>query len=101
MWTDLYPSVQESEQRALVDWYLHYHHLSIRPMAGAEIVKIVRPDIVQKADVQERDVKSFENGLSVIDEGWLSNRRYLTGENWSLADIGKLSELIINHIHEA
>ena len=70
-------------------------------MAGAEIVKIVRPDIVQKADVQERDVKSFENGLSVIDEGWLSNRRYLTGENWSLADIGKLSELIINHIHEA
>ena len=101
MWTDLYPSVQESEQRALVDWYLHYHHLSIRPMAGAEIVKIVRPDIVQKADVQERDVKSFENGLSVIDEGWLSNRRYLTGENWSLADIGKLSELIIKHIHEA
>ena len=25
-WTDLYPSEKDPRRRALVDWYLHYHH---------------------------------------------------------------------------
>ena len=90
-WTDLYPS--DPKRRALVDWYLHYHHQSIRPMVGVDLVKAVRPDIVQPDIIREKNAKVFRNALKSLNNGWLSNRDYLTGSEYTLADIVAYSEI--------
>ncbi len=92
-WTDLYPSEKDPKRRALVDWYLHYHHLSIRPMVGVDLVKAVRPDIVQPDIIRERDAKVFRKALKSLDNGWLSSRKFLTGSEYTLADIVAYSEI--------
>lgn len=92
-WTDLYPSEKDPKRRALVDWYLHYHHQSIRPMVGVDLVKAVRPDIVQPDIIREKNAKVFRNALKSLNNGWLSNREYLTGSEYTLADIVAYSEI--------
>ena len=62
-------------------------------MVGVDLVKAVRPDIVQPDIIRERDAKVFRKALKSLDNGWLSSRKFLTGSEYTLADIVAYSEI--------
>lgn len=90
-WTDLY-SEQPSE-RAIVDWYLHYHHRNLREASVALITPKVRKDLNIPKAMQEQSLKAVERALLVLDQGWLADRQFLAGDALSIADFAAYMEI--------
>ncbi len=89
-WTDVYPD--EVRRRAKVDWYLHFHHRSIRP-AAIIIAPRVRKDLDIPDVVLAENERALHRGLKTLNSGWLTESRYLTGDTVTIADFAAYAEI--------
>lgn len=90
-WTELYPD--DPKPRGLVDWYLHYHHRSIREASLGLVAPKVRKDLNIPEAVQNAARASVERALQVLETGWLADRPFLAGEQVTIADMACYAEL--------
>ena len=90
-WDDVYPA--DLRQRAKVDWYLHYHHRTVRDAS----VGFVAPKFRKDLDIPEAILKSaratLENALHALESVWLAKSPYLAGDQLTLADFAAYVEL--------
>ena len=87
-----YPS--DPQKRALVDRYLHWHHLNLHRGAYMTYARVLAPLLGHSpppALVSEAE-DVFAKAVTVL-EGWLSERRYIAGEEVSVADLVALCEI--------
>jgi len=81
--------------RTRVDQYLDWHHRNLRELAPFTFAKVWAPRL--KISVSEENVKQYtakaEKALKDLDTVWLSNRRYLGGDQISIADLSAICEL--------
>ena len=89
-WTDIYPS--DPNHRALVDWYLNYHHRNVREASGLVAPKI-RKDLDIPEVVQESARRTLIAALTALDTWWLKGRNFLTGDAVTLADLAAYVEI--------
>ena len=89
-WSDLYPT--SPQQRAKVDWYLHFHHRNVREASGLVAPKI-RKDLNIPEATQQAARNRFTAALGAIDGGWLASARYLAGDALTIADFAAYVEI--------
>ena len=89
-WNDLYPT--SPQQRARVDWYLHFHHRNVREASGLVAPKI-RKDLNIPEAAQQAARNTFTAALGAIDGGWLANDRYMAGGDLTIADFAAYVEI--------
>ena len=90
-WNDVYP--EDNRRRATVDWYLHFHHRTIREASIALVAPKIRKDLDIPQSVQDSAKATFASALSALEHGWLSKGRYLVGDSPTLADIAAYVEI--------
>ena len=90
-WHDLYP--QGAQQRAAVDWYLHWHHRSLREASGGLVAPKVRKDLDIPESVQQDCKATLTRALRALDTSWLTESQYLTGSEVTLADFAAYVEI--------
>lgn len=84
------------EQRALIHQYLHWHSTTLRRGAGAFFYTHFAECIWGKRDYSkeiEKGWHTLHESLEIL-EGWLSQTRYLCGEEISFADLQGYHELV-------
>lgn len=90
-WHDLYPT--EPEQRAKVDWYLHYHHRNVRDASIGLVAPKIRKDLNIPEATQLAARATLARALQTLDSNLLSHSRYLTGSQLTLADFAAYVEI--------
>ncbi len=90
-WDDVYPT--DPRQRAVVDWYLHYHHRNVRDASIALIAPKIRKDLNIPEAILAGSQAAFTRALRTLETGWLASRRYLTGDRPTLADFAAYGEI--------
>ncbi len=90
-WTDVYP--HDLQQRARVDWYLHYHHRRIRDASIGLVAPKIRKDLDIPQAIQSAARTNFEAGLLSLEQGWLVRNRFLVGDSVTLADLAAYVEI--------
>lgn len=90
-WTGLYP--EDHQQRARVDWYLHFHHRSLRYGSIGFVAPKIRKDIDLADSVLAMAQANFTQALEALEQGWLNEGRYLVGDELTLADIAAYVEI--------
>lgn len=90
-WHDVYPA--DTQLRARVDWYLHFHHRTVREASIGLVAPRIRKDLDIPQAVQSRAQASFETALQALEEGWLNRGRYLVGDTPTLADLAAYVEI--------
>mmetsp|Transcript_5968 Transcript_5968/g.7511 ORF Transcript_5968/g.7511 Transcript_5968/m.7511 type:complete len:250 (+) Transcript_5968:50-799(+) len=90
-WTDLYPD--DLQKRAKVDWYLNYHHRSIRELTAGIVMPKFRKDISLPPDCLTRSKRIGTAAVQVLNDGWLSETNFLTGDSFTLADLVAYSDI--------
>ena len=90
-WNDLYPS--NAESRAKVDSYLHLHHRNVREASIGLVAPKVRKDLNFSEDFLVSSRTTIKKAFQAIEDGWLSNSLFLTGENVTIADISAYVEI--------
>ncbi len=90
-WTDLYPA--DHQQRAKVDWYLHYHHRNVRDASIGLVAPKIRKDLNIPETTQAAALATLTGALRSLEAGWLASGDYLMGDNLSLADIAAYVEI--------
>ena len=90
-WHDVYPA--DFQDRARVDWYLHYHHRNVRDASIGLVAPKIRKDLNIPELVQQSALATLSNALRAMDKGWLENNPYITGNNVTLADFAAYVEI--------
>ncbi len=90
-WTDVYPD--DDRHRARVDWYLHFHHRTLRDGSMGFVAPKIRKDIVLAEPVRAAAEANFTKGLQAVEQGWLARSRFLTGDRVTLADFAAYVEI--------
>lgn len=90
-WTDVYPA--DDQLRARVDWYLHFHHRTIRDGSVGLVAPKIRKDLDISEAVQAFASENFTKGLNALEQGWLSKGRFLVGEHVTIADLAAYVEI--------
>lgn len=90
-WNDLYPA--NLRQRARVDWYLHYHHRSVREASVCLVAPKFREDRVLLPDLQAAAEATFSRALDALDMRWLADSRFLAGDQPTIADFAAYVEV--------
>lgn len=90
-WHDVYPD--DLQQRAKVDWYLHYHHRNVREASAGLIAPRVRKDLNIPEAAQQRATATVTNALQALDTSWLAESRFLVGDQLTLADFAAYVEI--------
>jgi len=90
-WDDVYPS--DPQQRAKVDWYLHYHHRNVRDASIGLVAPKIRKDLNIPDIIQQSARSTFTRAVRTLDTGWLAQSRYLTGDRLTLADFAAYMEI--------
>lgn len=90
-WDDVYPT--DFRHRAKVDWYLHFHHRNIREASIGLVAPRIRKDLNIPEAVQQAALATLTKALHALDSGWLSDSRYLTGPQLTLADFAAYVEI--------
>ena len=90
-WTDVYPA--DPKARAKVDWYLHYHHRTVREASVGLVAPKIRKDLNIPQSVQDAALATLTRALTALDTGWLSGSPYLCGDTLSLADLAAYAEI--------
>lgn len=90
-WTDVYPA--DHQERAKVDWYLHYHHRNVRDASIGLVAPRIRKDLNIPEATQLAAQATLTNALNGLETGWLADSRYLAGDALSLADFAAYVEL--------
>ena len=90
-WTDLYPS--NHEERAKVDSYLHLHHRNVREASIGLVAPKVRKDLNFSEDFLKISQANIEKAFKALENGWLAQSRFLTGDNLTIADMSAYVEI--------
>jgi glutathione S-transferase len=90
-WTDVYP--EDLQQRAKVDWYLHYHHRNIRDASTGLVAPKIRKDLNIPEVMQQAALATLTRALQVLETGWLADSRFLVGDTMTIADIAAYVEI--------
>ncbi|MBT4162061.1 MAG: glutathione S-transferase family protein, partial [Gammaproteobacteria bacterium] len=90
-WTDVYP--EDEQERAKVDWYLHFHHRNIRDASLGLVAPKIRKDLDIPELIQENARRTLTSGLSALESGWLSDNKFLVGDSVTLADLAAYAEI--------
>ena len=90
-WTDVYP--EEARRRARIDWYLHYHHRSIRDASLGLIAPKIRKDLDIPEAMQQAAQATVARALQALDTGWLAERRFLAADEVTIADFAAYVEI--------
>jgi len=90
-WNDVYPA--DPQQRAKVDWYLHYHHRNLREASIGLVAPKIRKDLNIPETTQQAARSTFTRALRALESGWLAQSRYLTGAELTLADFAAYMEI--------
>ncbi len=90
-WDDVYPS--NPEARGAVDWYLHYHHRNIRDASIGLVAPKIRKDLNIPEAVQAGAKATLTHALKALDEGWLKESKYITGDAVTIADLAAYVEI--------
>ncbi len=89
-WYDVYP--ENLQQCAAVDWYLHYHHRNVRDASGL-VAPRIRKDLNIREATQQAAKATLTRALQTLETGWLTQSRYLTGDQLTLADMAAYVEI--------
>ena len=90
-WHDVYPL--DPQERARVDWYLHYHHRSIRNASIGLVAPKFRKDLNIPQDIQSTAIADFKRGLTALETSWLERGSYLVGDQLTIADIAAYADI--------
>ena len=90
-WTDVYPA--DFQERAKVDWYLHYHHRNIRDASTGLVAPRIRKDLNIPEAVREAAKATLTRALGALESGWLEDWRFLCGDSLTLADFAAYVEI--------
>ena len=90
-WTDVYPA--DEQLRAKVDWYLHFHHRTIRDASVGLVAPKIRKDLNIPEVIQTTARTNLTKALGALDQGWLSSNRFLVGDGVTLADLAAYVEI--------
>ena len=90
-WTDVYPA--DHRERAKVDWYLHYHHRTIREASAGLVAPKIRKDLDIPESAQQAAQRTLARALEALDTGWLAQSDYICGDTVSLADFAAYVEI--------
>ena len=90
-WNDLYPS--NHEERAKVDSYLHLHHRNVREASVGLVAPKVRKDLNFPEDFLKISQANVDKAFKALEDGWLTQSRYLTGEQLTIADMSAYVEI--------
>jgi len=90
-WHDVYP--EDPQQRARIDWYLHYHHRNVRDASIGLVAPKIRKDLDIPVAVQEGAKRTLSHALSALNDGWLAKNKFLVGDTVSLADLAAYVEI--------
>ena len=90
-WSDVYPV--DKQIRATVDWYLHYHHRTIREASIALVAPKIRKDLNIPEAIQDTAKANFTRALGALEHGWLSKNRFLVSDTVTLADLAAYVEI--------
>lgn len=90
-WHDVYPV--DAQIRARVDWYLHYHHRTIRNASIGLVAPKFRKDLNIPEDIQAAAIQDFTRGLKALETGWLHEGRYLVGDELTIADFAAYADI--------
>jgi glutathione S-transferase len=90
-WNDLYPT--DPQARARVDWYLNYHHRNVRDASVGLVAPRIRKDLNIPEATQNAARATLTAALTSLNSGWLAERRYLTGDDLTLADFAAYVEI--------
>lgn len=90
-WHDVYP--QAPKQRALVDWYLNYHHRNVRDASIGLVAPRIRKDLNIPQLVQDSAQATLSNALRSLETGWLAKSKYLAGDSVTIADMAAYVEI--------
>ncbi len=90
-WHDVYPN--DLQERAKVDWYLHFHHRNVREASVGLVAPKIRKDLNISDIAQQAARATLTNALRAMESGWLEKSRYLTGARLTLADFAAYVEI--------
>ena len=90
-WNDLYPS--NHEKRAKVDSYLHLHHRNVREASIGLVAPKVRKDLNFSEDFLKISRANINKAFKALEDGWLAQSRYLTGDQLTIADMSAYVEI--------
>ena len=90
-WADVYPA--DLQQRAKVDWYLHFHHRNVRDASIGLVAPKIRKDLDIPEATQKAALATLTNALNALETGWLAESRFLTGGALSIADFAAYVEI--------
>ena len=90
-WTDVYP--EDEKQRALVDWYLNYHHRNVREASVGLVAPKIRKDLDIPEPMQTSARRNLTAALNALDTWWLKGGRFLTGDRVTIADLAAYVEI--------
>lgn len=90
-WDDLYPT--HPQPRARVDWYLNYHHRNVRDASTGLVAPKIRKDLNIPQATQNAAKATLANALNALENGWLANSAFITGDHPSIADFAAYVEL--------
>jgi len=90
-WNDVYPA--EHKARAKVDWYLHYHHRTVREASVGLVAPKIRKDLNIPEAAQQASLASLTRALEALETGWLAHSRFLCGDTLTLADFAAYAEI--------
>ena len=90
-WHDVYPI--DPQQRAKVDWYLHYHHRNVRDASIGLVAPKIRKDLNFPEAILQSAQSNLARALKTLDSTWLAQSRYLAGPQPTLADFAAYVEI--------
>jgi len=90
-WTDVYPA--DHQQRARVDWYLHFHHRNVRDASVGLVAPKIRKDLNIPEATQQAARATLTRALQAIETGWLAQSPFLTGDTLTIADFSAYVEI--------
>ena len=90
-WVDVYP--EDHRRRAAVDWYLHFHHRNVREASVGLVAPKIRKDLNIPEAMQKAAQATLTRALQGIENGWLADSEFLTGDGPSIADLAAYVEI--------
>lgn len=90
-WDDVYP--KDLRARAKVDWFLHYHHRTVRQASLGLVAPKIRKDLDISDTVQQEAIATLSRALEAMETGWLADNAFLAGGSTTLADFAAYVEL--------
>jgi glutathione S-transferase len=90
-WTDIYPA--DLHARARVDWYLNYHHRTLREASVGLVAPKIRKDLNISEERQQSAATTLAQALHALESGWLAKTSFLAADTVTIADFAAYVEI--------